>query len=717
MNVCQMYDLNKEKGAHYITMEYVDGKDLKSMIRMMGQLSSGKTIFIAKQVCEGLVEAHRLGVVHRDLKPQNIMVDEEGNARIMDFGIARSLKTKGITAAGVMIGTPEYMSPEQVEGKEVDQRSDIYSLGVILYEMVTGRVPFEGDTPFTIGVKHKSEEPKDPKEFNTQLPEDLNLVILRCLEKDKENRYQSAGEVRVELARIEKGIPTTEKVIPKKEPITSKEITVSFSLKKLFIPALVVIAIAIIAVIIWQLLPQKQPVSLPPEKPSIAVLPFEDLSPQKDQGYLCDGFVESLINALTKVKGLRVPARTSSFSFKGKERDVYEIGKKLNVKTILEGSVQKAGNRIRITAQLINVTDESLLWSDQYNRELIDVFAIQDEITLKIVDMLKVNLIGGERAKLVKRHTENLEAYNLYLKGRHFWNKRTSEGLNKALDYFEKALEIDQNYALAYTGVADCHIVLPWYGGFLPKEEFPKAKTAALNALKIDNLLAEAHTSLAAINHWHDWDWSEAEKEYKRAIELTPGYATAHQWYGSFLGDVGRYDEAITELKRAVELDPLSLIINTNLADYLYVARQYDDAIEQYKKTLDIDPEFESAQIWLGRVYLKKGMFEEAVEMLKKTDYPLLTYAYTALGKRDEALKVLEKWKVRSAKEYVDPVYLAMVYLGSEERDQVFKYLEKAYQERHMRLFDFHKDPFIRDIMQPDPRYKNLLKKMGLERQ
>jgi tetratricopeptide (TPR) repeat protein len=258
--------------------------------------------------------------------------------------------------------------------------------------------------------------------------------------------------------------------------------------------------------------------------------------------------------------------------------------------------------------------------------------------------------------------------------------------------------------------------VLPWYGGFLPKEEFPKAKTAALNALKIDDLLAEAHTSLAAIKHWYDWDWLDAEREYKRAIELTPGYATAHQWYGSFLGDVGRYDEAIAELKRAVDLDPLSLIINTNLGDYLYVARQYDDAIEQYKKTLDIDPEFGSAQIWLGRVYLKKGMFEEALEIFKKTDYPLLTYAYTALGKRDDALKVLEKWKVRSTKEYVDPVYLAMVYLGFEERDQVFKYLEKAYQERHMRLFDFHKDPFIRDIMQSDPIYRNLIRKMGLER-
>jgi len=257
-----MYDLNKEEGAHYITMEYVGGKDLKGMIRMMGQLSSGKTIFIAKQVCEGLAEAHRLGVVHRDLKPQNIMVDEDGNARIMDFGIARSLKTKGITATGVMIGTPEYMSPEQVEGKEVDQRSDIYSLGVILYEMVTGRVPFEGDTPFTVGMKHKGEEPKDPKELNTQLPEDLNLVILRCLEKDKEKRYQSAGEVRAELTRIEKGIPTTEIEIPKRKPITSKEITVTFSPKKLLIPAIAVVALIIAAVVIWQLLPKKEAIPI-----------------------------------------------------------------------------------------------------------------------------------------------------------------------------------------------------------------------------------------------------------------------------------------------------------------------------------------------------------------------------------------------------------------------------------------------------------------------
>jgi len=285
-NVCQMYDLNEEKGTHYITMEYIHGEDLKRLIRKMGQMSAGQAIPIAKQVCEGLVAAHKLGVVHRDLKPQNIMVDEEGNARIMDFGIARSLKGKGITGAGVMIGTPEYMSPEQVEGKEVDQRSDIYSLGVILYEMVTGRVPFEGDTPFTIGVKHKSEIPKDPKELNAQVPTDLSGVILKCMEKDKEQRYQSAGEVRSELVNLEKGIPTTEREVPKRKSITSKEITVTFGLKKLFFPALVFIAIIIATVIIWQLLAQKGAVPVPSDRPSLAVISFENQTGDKTYDHL-----------------------------------------------------------------------------------------------------------------------------------------------------------------------------------------------------------------------------------------------------------------------------------------------------------------------------------------------------------------------------------------------------------------------------------------------
>ncbi len=308
-NVCQMFDLGEEKGAHFITMEYVHGEDLKQLIRKVGRLSAGQAILVAKQVCEGLEEAHRLGVVHRDLKPQNIMVDQEGNARIMDFGIARSLHARGITGAGVMIGTPEYMSPEQVEGKEVDQRSDLYSLGVILYEMVTGRVPFEGDTPFTIGIKHKSEIPRDPKDLNPQIPEDLSRLILKCLEKDKEKRYQSAGELRSGLSKMEDGIPTAEKIVSKRKPFTSKEITVTFGLKKIFIPALVFISLAIIGVILWKLLPSKKAVPMPSGKPSLAVLYFENNTGEEGLDHWRKAIAELLITDLSQSKYMNVLSR------------------------------------------------------------------------------------------------------------------------------------------------------------------------------------------------------------------------------------------------------------------------------------------------------------------------------------------------------------------------------------------------------------------------
>lgn len=714
-NVCGMFDLGEDKGNHYITMEFIPGEDLRSLIRRIGQLPIGKSISIAKQICEGLTEAHRLGVVHRDLKSNNIMIDKEGNVRIMDFGIARSLEAKGITGAGVMIGTPEYMSPEQVEGKEVDQRSDVYSLGIILYEMVTGQVPFEGDTPFTIGMKHKSEMPQNPMELNTQISDNLSRVILRCLEKNKEKRYQSADNVRVELERLEKGLSITDRVEPKKKPLTSREITVQFNLRKLLIPVLVVIVIVAIGLIIWSPWAQKGSAPVPGDNPSIAVLPFYDLSPQKDQEYFCDGIAAELINRLTKIEKLSVPAQASSFSFKGKKLDVQEIGKKLKVESVLAGSLQKAGNRLRITVELVKVSDGYPLWSEKYERNMEDIFTLQDKISLSVVDNLRIKLLGEEKAELVMRHTQNPEAYNLFLKGLYFWNKRTADDIRKAINNFEQAIKLDSNYALAYARLADSYSLLPFYTSVLPKEAFTKAKSAVIKALDIDETLAEAHSALGFIKMYYDWDWEAAETELKRAIQSKASYVTAHHWYAEYLSWMGRHEEAIEEISRAHEIDPLSLLINYIKAYVLFYARQYERAIEQCQKTLELDPNFHMPHVGLGRAYLAKGMYEEAIaEFQKSGDKTYLGFAYAEAGKRDEALAILQEMKERWKRGDIRALPIARVYVGLGEEDLALEWLEKSLERREPRMVMLKVDPRF-DKLRSNPRFKALLKKMNLE--
>jgi serine/threonine protein kinase/Tfp pilus assembly protein PilF len=713
-NVCGMYDLGESKGTHYITMEYVPGEDLKSFIRRSRQLSTGTAITLAKQVCEGLAEAHRLGVIHRDIKPSNIMIDKEGNARIMDFGIARSLKSKGITGAGMMVGTPEYMSPEQVDGGEVDQRSDIYSLGVILYEMVTGRLPFEGDTPLSVAMKHKSEAPKEPREINIQIPYDLSSVILKSMEKNKENRYQRAEELLSKLSDIEKSISTTEKAAPARMPKTVKIRESKWKSLILYV-GVAVVMIFLVAGGIYLFTRRGEAID------AIAVLPFENANP--DTEYLSDGITESLINKLSQLPGMKkVIARGSVFRYKGKEVDPQAAGQELAVDAVLIGQMSERGDELSISVELMRVRDNSHIWGNQYKQNISEILTIQEEISNSIADGLRLKLTKEGAESLAKRDTENTEAYQAYLKGRYHWNKRTVEGFLKGIEYFEQAIAKDPTYALAYAGIADCYSFLGWHD-FLPSGEvYPKARAAAEKALEIDEALAEAHTSLAFVKYLYDWDWPGAEREFKRAIELNPSYATAHQWFAQYLSNRARHDEAMAEAKQAQELDPLSLSIIHTMGLIFYQRRQYDQAIEQFQKILELDPNYIAAHWFLAYPYVQKAMYGEAIaEVQKAIDLtgkrapPLVAWlgiAYSHSGERDKAKKVIEELVEISKQRYVAPCYIAFIYAGLGEKDKAFEWLDKGYEVRDDWFVGLKTSPLF-DSLRSDPRFKVLLEKIS----
>jgi serine/threonine protein kinase/tetratricopeptide (TPR) repeat protein len=717
-NIAQVYDFDTQDGIDFLVMEYVVGVTLAGKLANQ-PLPEKQVLVLGEQIAKTLEEAHEHGIVHRDLKPGNIMVTPKEQVKLLDFGLAKLLRvadvdvTASLTDTGDAAGTLPYMAPEQLRGEPADVRTDIYALGTVLYEMITSRRPFEAklSTTLTDEILHKA--PSPPGRLNPALSPKLEDIILKCLEKEPENRYQSAKELAVDLRRLANPTATA------KVPVRAKRSRVL-----LFAVSVgAVIAVILGLNISWlrqNLLRQPSAGTIH----SLAVLPFENLSHDPQQEYFADGMSDALTTQIAQIGELRVISRTSAMQFKDAKKPLPQIARELNVDAIIEGSVLRLGNKVRVTAQLIQAFPEQHLWAKSYESDLLDVLSLQSQVARSVADQIRIKLTSEEEARLRKPpHPVDPEAQDAYLRGRFYWNNGEAEDLTKARDYFQQAIEKDPMYALPYAGLADYYSILPFYTSALPDEVFPKAKAAISKALELDDSLAEAHASLAYILTYYDWNWAEAEREFQRSLTLNPNDATVHHRYSRYLSSLGRIDEALNEIRKAQELDPLSPVIRANVGVIYYFGRQYDLAIAQLRKVLEEHPNFSVAHWGLGLVYEQKGMLSEAIAELEKADalgkhgstntIASLGHAYAIAGQRSKAEQILSQMNVRSKQEPISSYQFALVFAGLGEKDQALAALEKTFREKSTLLTYVNMDARF-DPLRHDPRFTDLLHRMGL---